>query len=450
MLQIDRTVTATTDQLADVVAGLSPERITDAARERAKLCILDTLGCATGGYTTAPAQATARWAAAALAGGNSTVWLRDCTSGTLGAAISNAAASCSLDGDDLHWESILHVAAGLVPTAIAGAQETGASGDDLLEALVIGYEVACRIGAAVDWDALGQIASGSWSCWGAAAIMARLHGAGAEDYARAFAVVGGIKPEVLPPGVTINRNGIKEGIAWGVFSGIAAEQLARGGLTGPRECLDNDLLNADRILGGPRDGRFEIEATEFKPYVCCAWTHTPADALLGLISEHGLSADEIERVKVISHTNAVHMIDNTPDPPTLQAAQYNIPWVLAVAAIDGIDGLLPLRESTVGRPELIEFASRVELEVDERYDRPAQPRGARVILETSHGTFERDLEREHDPAVLEAVSRKFRIMTREHLSPERQERVVDAVMSLSGGDVGPLAQAIGPAPDIGG
>ena len=227
--------------------------------------------------------------------------------------------------------------------------------------------------------------------------MARLHGATAEDYARAFAVVGGLKPQVLPPGVGVNRNGIKEGIAWGVFSGIAAEQLSRAGLTGPRECLDNDLLNAERIAAGQPDGRFEIELTEFKPYVCCAWTHTPAEALLGLIDDNGLSAEEIDRVQVATHTNAVHMIDNTPDPPTLQAAQYNIPWVLAVAAVDGVNGLLPLRESTVGRPELIQFANRVELAVDAKYDIPAQPRGARVTIDTGRGTFVRDLPQDHEP-----------------------------------------------------
>jgi 2-methylcitrate dehydratase PrpD len=449
MLQIDNTVTATTDVLAEVVADLSSDSITDSARERARLCILDTLGCATGGYSTAPAEATAAWASAALGGGDCAIWLHDRSAGTLAAAIANAAASCSLDGDDLHWESVLHVGAGLVPVAIAGAQETGASGRELLDALVIGYEVACRIGSGVDWATLGQIATGSWSCWGAAAIMARLHGGTAEDYARAFAVVGGLKPQVLPPGVGVNRNGIKEGIAWGVFTGIAAEQLSRAGLTGPRECLDNDLLNAERIAAGQPDGRFEIELTEFKPYVCCAWTHTPAEALLGLIDDHGLSAEEIERVEVATHTNAVHMIDNTPDPPTLQAAQYNIPWVLAVAAVDGVDGLLPLRESTVGRPELIQFANRVELAVDAKYDVPAQPRGARVTIDTGRGSFERDLPQDQSPDDLESLARKFRIITQDQLSAERQDRTIDAVMSLDG-DIGPLIEQIAPAPDLAG
>lgn len=446
MLQIESPVRATTDQLAEIVAELTSERITDAARERAKLCVLDTLGCAAAGHSTEPPEATTRWAVSALAGGDATIWFRNRAAGTLAAVISNAAASCAMDGDDLHWEAILHVAAGVVPTAIAGAQETGASGRDLLDAVVVGYEVACRIGAAVDWDTFGQIATGSWSCWGAAAIMARLHGADAEDYARAFAVIGGIKPQVLPPGVTVNRNGIKEGIAWGQFAGVAAEQLARCGLTGPRECLDNDLLDGARIIGGPNDDRFEIESTEFKPYVSCAWTHTPADALLALIAENGLRADEIERVKVMTHTNAVRMIDNSPDPSTLQAAQYNIPWVLAVAAIDGVDGLLPLRESTVGRPDLIDFASRVEMEVGERYDRPDQPRGARVILETSRGTLERDLDREQSPANLDAVSRKFELVTREQFSPKRQQRIVDAVVGLDR-DLAPLIAELGPGPD---
>jgi hypothetical protein len=77
MLQIDNTVTATTDQLAELAAELSSDRITDAAREQAKLCILDTLRCATAGHTTASAEATADWAGYALAPGRSTVWLRD-------------------------------------------------------------------------------------------------------------------------------------------------------------------------------------------------------------------------------------------------------------------------------------------------------------------------------------------------------------------------------------
>jgi 2-methylcitrate dehydratase PrpD len=444
MTQTDSS-TPTTVALGELIAAVRPDDIGDRARDAAKLCILDLVGCAVAGYDEAPAQATRSWVRAEHGAGPASVWLSGSRSSVLGASMANAAAGCALDGDDLHWEAILHAGASLVPTAIAAAEATGASGDQLLEALTIGYEVACRIGAAVDWDTLGQIATGSWSGWGAAAVLAYLNGGRAQDYASAFAVVGALKPVVLPPGLTINRNGVKEGIGWGTYAGIAAQQLGSWGLTGPPECLDNDLLNRDRILA-PMNDRFEVEAVEFKPYVCCAWTHAGTDVLLGLMDEHDLAPDDIEHVEVTSFTTTLTMLDNRPDPPTIQAAQYNVPFVLAIAANLGKAGLLPLTEDLLGRPDLIDFASRVSLKASSDFDAQLpHKRPVNVVLETRKGRLERGIAKDTTPSDLDAVAEKFRLLTRRCWSPQTQSRVISEVASLSG-DVTSLSELLNAAP----
>jgi 2-methylcitrate dehydratase PrpD len=143
------------------------------------------------------------------------------------------------------------------------------------------------------------------------------------------------------------------------------------------------------------------------------------------------------------------MIDNRPDPQTLQAAQYNIPFVLAVAAHQGAAGLLPLTEAAMGRPELVDFASRIDLEIETDYDAMLpERRPARVVLETSKGTFDRLAEKEDGPHDLETVGAKFRTLTGPTWSEERQAATIAAVEDLSaGGGVGELAALLRAAPD---
>ena len=136
------------EQLADFITELSFDHLPGDTVGMAKLCFLDWLGSAIAG---APAKPTeAMLAVARDLGGNEEATLvpnGKKTSAFL-AALVNGAASHVVEMDDLHKMSILHPAAPVIPAALAMAEREGASGQELLTAIAVGYEVAIQIGRA--------------------------------------------------------------------------------------------------------------------------------------------------------------------------------------------------------------------------------------------------------------------------------------------------------------
>lgn len=427
--------------LARFVVDLGASDIPASAMDRARMLLLDVIGCAAGGQGETAPVACATWSAATFASGECSVWFSPNRLNLVGAVMSNCGAASAMDGDDTHPASFMHSGSAIVPAAVAAAEEVGASGEDLLRAVVIGYEVTCRVAAAVDWPAMKQIATGHWCGFGAAAAVGWLRGLSAKETAHAFGVVAGLRPQVYAPDDKLNLNGIKEGIAWGTFTGIAALELAGAGLTGPEHALDHPLFNAAVIRSGGGEG-WAVEQTRLKPYASCAATHAATDVLVELLAEHGLRPDEITKVTVATSGLALGYINNEADPQTFEAAQYNIPFTQAVAAVDGVEALFPLRESTLHRADLVAFASKVHLEIAEGYeDAFAKETPAFVILETSRGTFYGERIAAVGPDSLDMVIRKFRRMATPGWNTAQQERMISAVQALRG-DLGPFLDAI--------
>src|SRR3979490_2581039 len=140
-----------TATLAAYVANLKFEDIPPHVLERAKILTLDFLGSALRArrYAESTPSLLKMLEALALDGnGQSTVFGDSKTWTPAVAALLNGALGHSLDFDDTHADSSLHPSAPVVPAAFAVGELTGASGRDVLTAIVAGYEVCCRLGQA--------------------------------------------------------------------------------------------------------------------------------------------------------------------------------------------------------------------------------------------------------------------------------------------------------------
>ena len=423
---------STISKLAALITSTSSDRIGDKARNAAKLAVLDVIGCAVSGGSEPTPLAFSRWALSSFGAGPCTVWFSGKSSHLLGAVTANSAAGSAMDGDDTHWPSWMHSGSAIVPAAIAAAECLGKSGTELLEAIVVGYEVTTRIAQSVDWPTQHQIATGHWCGFGAAATMGRLRGASAAELARAFSVVAAHRPYVYSRSDNLNLNGIKEGIPWGTVVGISSLDLAINGLEGPTHALDDSLFDTEVIV----DESFEswnIENVSIKPFATCAWPHAPAEALNRIMVQRNLKATDIAEVVVTTFPQALTYINNEADPKTLEAAQYNIPFNVAVMAFDGPNGLLPLRTATLHRPELVDFANRVRLvgSADYAAELPAKHR-VTVKVRARQGEFEQHLDTETNPKDFATLLPKFNALTADGWSDDRRERVLKLVNQLEG------------------
>jgi 2-methylcitrate dehydratase PrpD len=178
-----------------------------------------------------------------------------------------------------------------------------------------------------------------------------------------------------------------------------------------------------------------------KPYAGCRWLHAALDALIALMNEHALRADAIEAIEVETFSRALRLPNETA-PRTLEAAQFSLPFCLALAAFAGADGLLPMRSEALRRPDVATLARRVRMRLDPELDRrfPGQT-PARVTLVTASGRFTRQVEHPlgdvANPMSPEQLTRKFHALAAGSWSDARRSEALAAIGRLAA--TGPTA-----------
>ncbi|WP_025322843.1 MmgE/PrpD family protein [Deferrisoma camini] len=442
----------TVERLAEFAVGASAEDLPPTATEAAGRCLIDTLGAAAAGRPTPAAKALAGFSTRAFAPGPCTVWYEGAALTPEAAAVANSAAASALDLDDGHRAAGGHPGAAVLPAALAAAELVGAPGRGVLEAVVVGYEVGVRVAAGRNPATLDTYSTGRWAAYAAAAAAGRLYGFSPDLLAHALAVAGVLSPGLSAAGYSrLMGNSTKEGIPWAVFTGLAALDLVRRGWTGPLDILDHpDYYDADRIANGLGGAPFAVEGVYFKPYGCCRWIHAALDALTALLSEHRISPEEIEEIRVDTFGRAVSL-SNEPAPSTLEGAQYSIPFCLALAAVHGPQALLPLAAERLRDPPVLELAHRVRLSVDPELDSLfPQQTPARVVLSTRGRRLNRRVDTPKgdagNPLSRAALEAKFRSLALwGGVSQERADRILTAAGELSFHRVTSLMELLRPS-----
>jgi len=437
----------TTRILAEFVCGLTPDGIPPVARRAARKCILDLVAAASAGCRTPPARAVLDTSAQLFTPGPCDVWFSGKALNAVGAAFANSTTASALDLDDGHRQAMGHPGASIIPAALSVAQETHAGGDELLTAIVAGYEVGIRVSAARNHEALDTLSTGRWCAYGAAAAGGWLRRMAPPELAQAMAVAGVYSPGLSAAGYSHDMgNNAKEGIAWATLTGLSALWLAERGFSGPEDILDHpDYYDAGKITAGLGQ-RFAIEGVYFKPYACCRWIHSAIDALLLILAENNLDAGMIDRLDVHLFERALRLT-NYPAPTSLEDAQYSVPFCLAVAAVAGEEGLLPITPDLLTRRDIVDLARRVRLQPDPQLSRlfPAFV-PARVVVYTSKGIFEKQVKSPRgdpdNPLDLKKIESKLYRLSRRHHPGRFADNVIKAVERLEANGINQLATAL--------
>lgn len=270
------------------------------------------------------------------------------------------------------------------------AQETNAGGPALLAAVVAGYEVSTRIGAS-EWRPAYH--TGNWSGFGAATAAARLRGLSAEQLTHALAITAYHGPRIADLTLSSDMGAnVKESIPWSVVTGLNAADLAAQGFTGCRDALDIDERFEPVRAAANLGGGFQIMNTYFKRYSACRWIHAAVEALLRVMTEHGVAAEDMDTVHVETFLQAASL-DNLADPPSPESAQYSLPYCLGIAATKGDNALLPMAADDLHDPAAVAFANKVTVTCHDTLaaDFP-ETVPARVIVGTQSGNFEAQVD----------------------------------------------------------
>jgi 2-methylcitrate dehydratase PrpD len=419
-------------KLSEFLVNTSRENIPDRIMARAADCVLDVAGAAIAGRGFAGVQAIqAVFCQQPFpdTAPKASVWFdtTECTPSA--AATINAMAATAADVDDGHRVAAGHPGAAVVAAAAATAESCGASFETFLTAIVSGYEAAVRVALSRNSRYHDSTVSGRWSGVGASVAAAYLQRVDAEIMAQAILISEQHAPR-LSSAVHHGFSGsdVKEGIAWSVHTGMLSLELAKAGFCAYPDTFDQNVLYDPGRLTSDLGSFSAIDGLFFKPYACCRWIHSAIDALKHIIDSTRLTADEIDRVEVLTFERAAGL-GNHVVPETETEAQFSIPFCLSTVAVRGVSALLPLDSSLIGNSEIAAFARKIIIRQDDRMEDLFPRKASAIVNVTASG---RTLTKEvvdawGDPA--NPMSRsdlqdKFRILAGGQLHAETVNRII--------------------------
>ena len=355
------------ERLAQFVAETQWDEIPVAVQQHAKLVLLDTLGVILAGAEQPEVQQL-RARLLTTAGTGATVLARGWpSSDPRTAALLNGIAGRSIELCEGHRYVPCQGAVQIVPGVLAAAEGAQSTGRDMLIALIVGYDVAVRLGAALTPRALAH-QNGQAPLLGAVAAGARVRGLNAAETSLALRLGATL---VLTPSYTNAVAGATALNVAGGMSGFAATlapDLALAGFAAQDNAIEEALghlvgesFQPDHLLH-ELGTRWEISRNYFRLRACCNPIYAALDALEDALATLRPQPDEIERIDVATYRFASVM--RNPAPRNYFAAKYSLPHAAAAVALRGNAGYGSFTEAVVHDPAIVALRQRVHLVED--------------------------------------------------------------------------------------
>lgn len=310
------------------------------------------------------------------------------------AAWINGSASHAVEMDDIFRDAIYHPGCPTIAAALAVGEHIGATGDELLRAIVIGYEVSTRIGAAVQPAHYRFFhTTGTVGVFGSAAAAAALLAPGNAQVAlhamaTAATFASGLQQAFRSDAMT---KALHAGHAAQV--GVQAAQGAARGVTGVPDIMEGAVGFGAALANSPSweeatsglGVEYNIGRITMKAHACCGHTFAAVDAVLALRAAHAFDPADVRAIVVDTYQVALDVTGN-PDPTTAFEGKFSLPFVVSHALLRG-----SVRLDAFGADRLEDPAIRAMLEKIRLVADPAMSAGfpslrsARVRIELADG-----------------------------------------------------------------
>jgi 2-methylcitrate dehydratase PrpD len=358
-----------TRRLARFTVETKPADIPDAVRHEARRALLNWLGCAIGGCRH-PAVETALAALAQFSGPpQASVLGRAERLDILHAALVNGIGSHVLDFDDTQHPTLIHPSGPVVPAALALAEKERAGGEALVHAIVIGIDVACRVGRTVfpAHYRAGWHITGTAGVFGAAAAAGALLRLSEQEIAWALGLAATQSAGLREMFGTMGKS-FHPGRA--AQNGLTAAFLAHAGFTSSERAIEAPagfahVLSGERDLSRALEGlgeRFELMTNTYKPYACGLVIHPAIDGCLELRELHELRGPEIARVHLGVNRLALELTGNKSPRNGLEA-KFSVFHSAAIALVAGAAGEPQYADAAVRDPAVVALREKITAEV---------------------------------------------------------------------------------------
>ncbi len=431
-----------TDALAEYISSALSKPLPTAVVLKAKHHVLDTIAAMLSGTQLLPGERALAYARRLGGPAEAFVLGSGASCGYLTAAFVNGLLAHADETDDSHAPSLTHPGCSIVPAALTTADWTRASGEDLIRAVVLGYDICTRVNLAITVPVLERTQrstysiSGAFGAMAAAASLVKL-GHDSVRYALSYTAQ-------QASGLASWRRDLEHVEKAFVFAGMpvragtSAVDMVLNGFTGVADVFDGptNFMGAFSPEGAPGElarglgTDYEILRTNIKRWPVGSPIQAAVDSLTALMAEHDLAPERIGRLTVRLPTGGAETVDDRHMP------DINLQHIMAVTLLDG--GLVFTASQDYARmsaPDVVELKKRIRLIADASLDNTDPPRQGIVEIELTDGTSLRHHTRAvrgtyDNPMPEDEVVRKAQDLLVPLLGEQRCAELVRAVLDL--------------------
>jgi len=427
----------------------SYDQLPDDVIQKAKECFTDFVGVALRGSETESGEAVKN---IIRPGGESTV-IGQGRSTPMEAGLANGIFAHSMDLDDGHRLAMLHPGACVIPAALSLCEAENRTGKELIESIVVGYQVVIALGMMVNpgHRSRGFHSTGTCGTIGAAAAASKAMSLNEEEIANALGLAGTQAAGLLE---SDHSGSMGKHLHTGraAQSGILSALLARNGFTGGETILEGDegflkamtdidpnaMTDIDpytMVDAHPHETdlpmeNYHISDVYFKIYPVCRHLHSSIDALLEIVKENQLELEEIEKITVNTYKIAAEHDDY--HPTSTEALRQSLPVSMAVALLNHYQETVDLIEFSYSPPnqkEINDISGKIQIKIDSNLDKQyPQSRPSEVTIFTEKGIYKNKVDLpqgEPENPLKQGVEWKFR-----NLNPDVDARVLDVIGNM--------------------
>ncbi len=366
-----------TKNLADFTAGLTYDKLTPVSIDMAKKCMLDWLGVSIRGSQEPPAKIIRKTILQHSTGESTVFDGEQKQTSVFDAAFCNGAASHTLDFDDLHNPSIIHLATVVVPGVFAIAEAEHKSGKQMLAAVCAGYEAGARVGESVIPESyFFWHTTGTAGTFGAAAAAANLLQLSPEQTLMCYGSAG---TQAAGLWEFLKEGAMSKALHAGKssYAGVLSAYLSRNGFTGASQILEGEKgfcramvpePHWDKLTEDLNSSSLRIDRNSFKPYACCKHGHASIYAAQVLKQENNLQPEDIETVKLYVNDITDYLINN-PEPQNPYGCKFSIQYCVAAMLRFGTVGIEQFAADIIHDEELRKLMTKIQVIRDAEIER---------------------------------------------------------------------------------
>lgn len=339
------------------------------ARQMMRLSLLDWAGCAIAGQHEGVSQIVTAMALAEAGAGQASIVGQSQKVPMRAAALANGTLSHALDYDDTHFAHIGHPSVVVVPAATAVAEQTGSSGEDFLDAVLVGAEASIRIG---QWLGRAHYQAGfhqtaTAGAFGATLAAGRLLGLNANQMGHALGLVSanaaGLKSQFGTMGKPYQAGHAAASGVNGALLAARGFQSNPQGLSGPQGFGVTHAGNADARAFQGMAKHWMFETVSHKFHACCHGLHAMLEALAGLEKIENMG--DIQELMVTTNPRwkaVCHQLN--PETGLGTKFSYRHTAAMALAGLDtgGVDSF---SDANANDPALVSLRDKVSVRFDE-------------------------------------------------------------------------------------